>query len=113
MYRLTVNSRATISSTAIFLSQHSRQYRSSPRGSETSRVLQSAQRTGSAALRAIAGIISARAPGARARGAAATGPAGYATHTVTTTTAIVRISRRNPSVSLPAYQTTAAAGFDL
>ena len=40
-------------------------------------------------------------------------PAGYATHTVTTTTAIVRISRRDPSVRLPEYQTAAAAGFDL
>src|SRR5579872_588596 len=36
MYRLSANSRATISSTAIFLSQQSRQYFSSPRGSETS-----------------------------------------------------------------------------
>src|SRR3954471_23790879 len=36
MYRLSANSRATISSTAIFLSQQSRQYRSSPRGSDTS-----------------------------------------------------------------------------
>src|SRR3990172_1403649 len=36
MYRLGANSRATISSTAIFFSQQSRQYRSSPRGSETS-----------------------------------------------------------------------------
>src|SRR5437667_12635515 len=36
MYRFIANSRATISSTAIFLSQQSRQYFSSPRGSETS-----------------------------------------------------------------------------
>src|SRR5687768_12655928 len=36
MYRFSANSRATISSIAIFLSQQSRQYRSSPRGSETS-----------------------------------------------------------------------------
>src|SRR6476620_9674798 len=36
MYRFKANSRATISSTAIFLSQQSRQYFSSPRGSETS-----------------------------------------------------------------------------
>src|SRR5262252_2977927 len=36
MYRFSANSRATISSTAIFLSQQSRQYFSSPRGSETS-----------------------------------------------------------------------------
>src|ERR671935_36600 len=36
MYRLSANSRATISSTAIFLSQQSRQYFSSPRGSDTS-----------------------------------------------------------------------------
>src|SRR6185503_9342184 len=36
MYRLSANSRATISSTAIFFSQQSRQYRSSPRGSDTS-----------------------------------------------------------------------------
>src|SRR5215212_1439537 len=44
MYRLSANSRATISSTAIFLSQQSRQYRSSPRGSETSFAPHSAQR---------------------------------------------------------------------
>src|SRR5688500_18457404 len=36
------NSRATISSTAIFFSQQSRQYRSSPRGSDTSLAPQSA-----------------------------------------------------------------------
>src|SRR6185436_2057621 len=42
MYRLSANSRATISSTAIFFSQQSRQYRSSPRGSETSFAAQSA-----------------------------------------------------------------------
>src|SRR5688572_12961855 len=45
MYRLSANSRATISSTAIFLSQQSRQYFSSPRGSETSFALHSAHRT--------------------------------------------------------------------
>src|SRR5215510_923980 len=44
MYRFSANSRATISSTAIFLSQQSRQYFSSPRGSETSFAPQSAQR---------------------------------------------------------------------
>src|SRR5678815_2395750 len=42
MYRFSANSRATISSTAIFFSQQSRQYRSSPRGSETSFAPQSA-----------------------------------------------------------------------
>src|SRR6185503_14329369 len=42
MYRLSANSRATISSTAIFFSQQSRQYRSSPRGSDTSLAPQSA-----------------------------------------------------------------------
>src|SRR6188768_3353854 len=42
MYRFNANSRATISSTAIFFSQQSRQYRSSPRGSETSLAPQSA-----------------------------------------------------------------------
>src|SRR6188472_1290870 len=47
------NSRATISSTAIFLSQQSRQYFSSPRGSETSFALQSAQRTCATDLRDI------------------------------------------------------------
>src|SRR5581483_12360514 len=44
MYRLSANSRATISSTAIFLSQQSRQYFSSPRGSETSLAPHSAHR---------------------------------------------------------------------
>src|SRR5579872_6039592 len=44
MYRLSANSRATISSTAIFLSQQSRQYFSSPRGSETSFAPHNAQR---------------------------------------------------------------------
>src|SRR3954468_23923872 len=44
MYRFSANSRATISSTAIFLSQQSRQYFSSPRGSDTSLAPHSAQR---------------------------------------------------------------------
>src|SRR6185436_4884133 len=44
MYRFSANSRATISSTAIFLSQQSRQYFSSPLGSEISLAPQSAQR---------------------------------------------------------------------
>src|ERR687896_567447 len=44
MYRFSANSRATISSTAIFLSQQSRQYFSSPRGSETSLAPHSAHR---------------------------------------------------------------------
>src|SRR6186997_1915953 len=44
MYRFSANSRATISSTAIFLSQQSRQYFSSPRGSDTSFAPHSAQR---------------------------------------------------------------------
>src|SRR5262245_472660 len=44
MYRFNANSRATISSTAIFLSQQSRQYFSSPRGSETSLAPHSAHR---------------------------------------------------------------------
>src|SRR5436305_12901779 len=51
MYRLSANSRATISSTAIFLSQQSRQYFSSPRGSETSFAPHSAQRDLATALR--------------------------------------------------------------
>src|SRR5512132_1956803 len=51
MYRFSANSRATISSTAIFLSQQSRQYFSSPRGSETSLALQSAQRVCATDLR--------------------------------------------------------------
>src|SRR4029077_3880277 len=54
MYRLRANSRATISSTAIFLSQQSRQYFSSPRGSETSLALQSAHRTCATDLRDMA-----------------------------------------------------------
>src|SRR5688572_29304502 len=49
MYRLSANSRATISSTAIFLSQQSRQYFSSPLGSETSLAPQSGQRDSAAA----------------------------------------------------------------
>src|SRR4029453_1162629 len=44
MYRFSANSRATISSTAIFLSQQSRQYFSSPLGSETSLAPHSAHR---------------------------------------------------------------------
>src|SRR5438477_2439949 len=44
MYRFSANSRATISSTAIFLSQQSRQYFSPPLGSETSFAPQSAHR---------------------------------------------------------------------
>src|SRR3954466_11656157 len=51
MYRFNANSRATMSSTAIFLSQQSRQYFSSPRGSETSFALQSAHRTCATDLR--------------------------------------------------------------
>src|SRR5436189_3945179 len=51
MYRFRAKSRATTSSTAIFLSQQSRQYFSSPRGSETSLALQSAQRTCATDLR--------------------------------------------------------------
>src|SRR5882672_1201142 len=53
IYRLIANSRATISSTAIFLSQQSRQYFSSPRGSETSLAPQSAQRDLATDLRGI------------------------------------------------------------
>src|SRR3954466_12235741 len=53
MYRLSANSRATISSTAIFLSQQSRQYRSSPRGSETSFAPHSAHRAWTTVLRDI------------------------------------------------------------
>src|ERR1700731_2124012 len=44
MYRFSANSRATISSTAIFLSQQSRQYFSPPRGSDTSLAPHSAHR---------------------------------------------------------------------
>src|SRR5438034_11094336 len=51
MYRFSANSRATISSTAIFLSQQSRQYFSSPRGSETSLAPQSAHRDFTTAFR--------------------------------------------------------------
>src|SRR6516225_2257076 len=53
MYRFSANSRATISSTAIFLSQQSRQYFSSPRGSETSFAPQRAQRDCARDLRSI------------------------------------------------------------
>src|SRR5579872_1351548 len=54
MYRFSANSRATISSTAIFLSQQSRQYFSSPRGSDTSFALHSAHRDCATDLRGIA-----------------------------------------------------------
>src|ERR1700736_2371076 len=57
MYRLSANSRATISSTAIFLSQQSRQYFSSPRGSETSFAPQSAHRDLATAFRGIRCIV--------------------------------------------------------
>src|ERR1051325_8954227 len=53
MYRFNANSRATISSTAIFLSQQSRQYFSSPRGSEISLAPHNAQRDFTTALRGI------------------------------------------------------------
>src|SRR4029079_15045606 len=53
VYRLSANSRATISSTAIFLSQQSRQYFSSPRGSDTSFAPHNAQRDFATALRDI------------------------------------------------------------
>src|SRR5215471_4450618 len=54
MYRFMANSRATISSTAIFLSQQSRQYFSSPRGSDTSLAPQSAHRDFATAFLGIA-----------------------------------------------------------
>src|SRR5713101_2000114 len=53
MYRLSANSCATISSTAIFLSQQSRQYFSSPRGSEMSLAPHSAHRDLATDLRGI------------------------------------------------------------
>src|SRR5437867_502362 len=56
MYRFRANSRATISSTAIFLSQQSRQYFSSPRGSDTSLAPHSAHRDLATDLRGIAPI---------------------------------------------------------
>src|SRR6266545_7887697 len=54
MYRLSAKSRATTSSTAIFLSQQSRQYFSSPRGSDTSFAPHSAHRDLTTDLRGIA-----------------------------------------------------------
>src|SRR5262247_3068614 len=56
MYRLSANSRATISSTAIFLSQQSRQYFSSPLGSETSLAPQRAHRDLAIDLRGMSSI---------------------------------------------------------
>src|SRR5436309_12713444 len=56
MYRLSANSRATISSTAIFLSQQSRQYFSSPRGSDTSLAPHSAHRDLATDFRGIGSI---------------------------------------------------------
>src|SRR5438132_11669071 len=60
MYRFSANSRATISSTAIFLSQQSRQYFSSPRGSETSFAPQSAHRDFTTAFLGIGSIYNLR-----------------------------------------------------
>src|SRR3954466_9235738 len=54
------NSRATISSTAIFLSQQSRQYFSSPRGSETSFAPHSAHRDLTTDLRGMKASVSPR-----------------------------------------------------
>src|SRR5262245_16304725 len=53
MYRFSAKSRATTSSTAIFLSQQSRQYFSSPRGSDTSFAPHRAQRDLATAFRDI------------------------------------------------------------
>src|SRR5262245_6285513 len=53
MYRFSANSRATISSTAIFLPQQSRQYFSSPRGSDTSLAPHTAHRDLATDLRGI------------------------------------------------------------
>src|SRR5688500_14456899 len=60
MYRFSAKSRATTSSTAIFLSQQSRQYFSSPRGSETSFAPHSAHRDLTTALRGIESSVSPR-----------------------------------------------------
>src|ERR1700674_1617131 len=60
MYRFSANSRATISSTAIFLSQQSRQYFSSPRGSEASLAPQSAHRDLATAFRGIRCIVNCK-----------------------------------------------------
>src|SRR4029077_20136798 len=60
MYRFSAKSRATTSSTAIFLSQQSRQYFSSPRGSDTSLAPHSAQRDLTTALRVIIPIVTVR-----------------------------------------------------
>src|SRR5262245_32475411 len=62
MYRFSANSRATISSTAIFLSQQSRQYFSSPRGSETSFAPHRAHRDLTTALRGMEPIYNLRVP---------------------------------------------------
>src|SRR6266436_4469847 len=60
MYRFRANSRATISSTAIFLSQQSRQYFSSPRGSDTSLAPHSAHRDFTTDLRGMEPSVSPR-----------------------------------------------------
>src|SRR5437762_2990481 len=60
MYRLSANSRATISSTAIFFPQQSRQYFSSPRGSDTSLAPHSAHRDFTTALRGMDPSVSPR-----------------------------------------------------
>src|SRR5437762_9923771 len=56
MYRFIANSRSTISSTAIFFSQQSRQYFSSPLGSEISFAPQRAHRVLTTALRGMGSI---------------------------------------------------------
>src|SRR5258708_27460649 len=60
MYRLSAKSRATTSSTAIFLSQQSRQYFSSPRGSDTSLAPHSAHRDFTTDLRGMEPSVSPR-----------------------------------------------------
>src|SRR5690606_15801668 len=106
-----------MSSTAIFFSQQPRQYRSSPRGSDTSRAPHSAHRSGSVTFRAIAGIISGRlVRDAAVCPADTTRPCRYADRRLflpVMTRLPVRITRRHPGVQLPAYQTAGAAGFDL
>src|SRR3984885_5345969 len=66
MYRFSANSRATISSTAIFLSQQSRQYFSSPLGSDISLAPHSAHRALATDLRGIPSMYNLLLPMSKA-----------------------------------------------
>src|SRR4026207_1386840 len=68
MYRFSANSRATILSPGILLAQQSRQYFSSPRGSETSLAPHSAHRALTTVLRDMPPIYNLQFPMSKATG---------------------------------------------